>query len=217
MADSDALAALTRDLGELFGARLRGCVSHGTRDRAEKTPLPTLVLVDRLTVDDLRKCAERAHTWHKAGLATPLFITEGEFRRSLDAFPFEFGAILDDYTVVAGHDPFQGIAVEPSDLRRACEVQARSHLLHLREAFIETRGRGDAVSALIVRSAAPLAGLLHNIGRLNGGLPADASLARVAQLRSGGTLSASDALLFFPDYLHALEQLVGVVDQWTHA
>ena len=67
--------------------------------------------------------------------ATPLLLAAHEFGRSLDAFPFEFGAILADHVVVSGSDPFDGPPRRPADLRRACEVQARSHLLHLREGF----------------------------------------------------------------------------------
>ena len=57
--------------------------------------------------------------WHDAGLATPLLIAADEFARSLDAFPFEFGAILWDHVVVAGSNPFDGLSVKPADLRRA--------------------------------------------------------------------------------------------------
>ena len=64
-------------------------------------------------------------------------------RESLDAFPLEFGAILADHAVVSGASPFDGLTVDAADLRRACEVQARSHLLHLREGYIE---RADAAT-----------------------------------------------------------------------
>src|SRR5205823_6279857 len=84
----------------------------------------------------------------------------------LDVFPLEFGAIIADHAVVAGKNPFAGLRVEPDDLRRACEIQARGHLLHLREGFIETRGRADALADLIVRSAPSFAALLTSIARL---------------------------------------------------
>ena len=47
-------------------------------------------------------------------------------------------------------------------------MQARSHLLHLREGYLETRGRSDALADLIVRSAPPLAALLKSVARLEG-------------------------------------------------
>ena len=120
----------------------------------------TLAIVDTLSAGDLRACAGRMAAWHEAGLAAPLLVAAHEFARSLDAFPFEFGAILADHAVVSGASPFDGLSVDPADLRRACEVQARSHLLHLREGYLETRGRADALAVLIVRSAPACAALI---------------------------------------------------------
>jgi hypothetical protein len=214
MSDTDVLAALVQDLTTIFKTRLRAVASYGASVRTDTEPITTLALVDHLTGDDLRRCASRAQAWHNTGIATPLLLGEREFARSLDAFPFEFGAILDDYAVVAGSDPFTGLRVAAADLRRACEVQARSHLLHLREGFIETRGRDDAIASLIVRSAAPLAALLRNLARLPGVSPADSVLARVVQLEHGAILPASEAAPLFPDYLRALEQLVNTIDTW---
>src|SRR5437867_1783595 len=179
---SDAVTALDRNLREMFGDRLRSVVAYGLTDRAPHSPQPSLVIVDALTPNDLRACAAHVATWHESGLATPLILEESEFARSLDAFPFEFGAILADHAVVSGANPFDGLAVDPSDVRRACEVQARSHLLHLREGYIETQGRSDAVADLIARSVAPLSALLKSVARMNGGGPVDSVLAEVVAL-----------------------------------
>src|SRR5207237_10564153 len=123
---SDAVTAIERDLRDMFGERLRSVVAYGLADRSPGTPQPTLVIVDALTPNDLRACAARVAAWHDSGLATPLILEESEFARSLDAFPFEFGAILADHAVVSGANPFEGLQVDRSDVRRACEVQARS-------------------------------------------------------------------------------------------
>src|SRR4029079_18407022 len=88
--------------------------------------------------------------------------------RSLDAFPLEFGAIIADHEVVSGAWPFEHARVAAADIRRACEVQARSHLLHLREEFLESGGNSHALAMLIVQSAAPLAALLTSVARLEG-------------------------------------------------
>ena len=68
------------------------------------------------------------------------FIVEGELRRALDAFPLELSEIIATRRVVAGHDLFADIVVPKQELRRACEVQARGHVLHLREGYIEAAG-----------------------------------------------------------------------------
>src|SRR5262245_21871735 len=168
MATPDSVLALERDLRAIFTDRLQSLVSYRPANDAAAPLLPTLATLRHLTVDDLRACASQVDRWHDAGLATPLLLTGGEFARALDAFPLEFGAIIADYTVIAGDDPFSGLSIEAADARRACEVQARSHLLHLREGYIETRGRGDVLAELITDSVAPLSGLVKSVARLLG-------------------------------------------------
>lgn len=178
-------------------------------------PVATLVVVDTVTTADLRYCSERVPVWRKRGLATPLILEADEFGRSLDAFPFEFGAILADHEVVSGPNPFAGLSIAPADLRRACEVQARSHLLHLREGFLETEGRNDRLADLVSHSAAPLAALLKNVGRMAQAPAAAAVLARVAELAPNGTISSDEARRLFADYLAAMDALVDALDRWS--
>jgi hypothetical protein len=227
---SDATRALDRDLRELFGARLRSVVAYGSEDAGRQRSESALAIVDSLTADDLLACASHALDWQDSGLATPLLVAAHEFGRSLDAFPFEFGTILANYTVVSGADPFAGLRVEPADFRRACEVQARSHLLHLREGYIETGNRGDAVAELIRRSAAPLAALMQSVTRLQGANHKSAeaagrhlegtlalkpgSLTDVVKLSASTNVSADEARRMFPPYLHAVEALTSYIDRW---
>src|SRR6187455_1499781 len=123
----DAVRDLDRDLRQLFGARLKSVVAYGPLGGAN-APASTMAIVDTLTTDDLHACASRMPFWGDAGLATPILVAEHEFGRSLDAFPFEFGSIMANHVLVSGPDPFAGLQVDPDDLRRACEMQARSHL-----------------------------------------------------------------------------------------
>ena len=159
------------------------------------------------------------------------FVAAHEFERSLDAFPLEFGAILADHVVVSGDSPFNGLNVDPADIRRACEVQARSHLLHLREGYLETRGRGDALAVLIARSAAPFAALLKSVARLQGLSTHDAAaaarhaeraldlpggiVADVVKLANVSEISSAEATRLFPSYLDAVERLSKYVDGWS--
>jgi hypothetical protein len=246
METSEAVQTLERELRLIFGSRLRALVMYGLHrhasvaghdDHASHThdapPTHTLAVVDMLTGDDLRGCAAQVSAWHDAGLATPLILAAHEFECSLDAFPFEFGAILADHVVVSGDNPFAGLAVDVADWRRACEVQARSHLLHLREGYIETRARTDALAVLIVRSAPPLASLVQAITRLEGHASADVAAAarqaertlglqgtvisEIVRLAGAKEMSSADAERLFPPYLDAVERLVKYVDGWTAA
>jgi hypothetical protein len=242
----DAVAALDRDLRGIFGNRLQSLVMYGLRAQAgsdgahsshgasaahqsHPTLTHTLAVVDTLSLEDLRACTARVAAWHDGGLATPLVLASQEFGRSLDAFPFEFGAILADHVLVSGN-PFDGLKVERADLRRACEVQARGHWLHLREGYLETRGRGDALSVLIVESAPAFATLLTTVARLDG-VPADdvaaaarhverrlelssAAASAIVALVGVNEISSADAERLFPGYLETVERLVAYIDRW---
>src|SRR4051812_17901955 len=227
----DAVQTLERELREVFGSRLQSLVIYGQRSSGhagdgsaaqdthgaqQPAPTRTLIVADSLTADDLRACAGRIDAWHGAGLATPLFFAAHEFGRSLDAFPLEFGAILADHHVVAGANPFASLAVDPADLRRACEVQARSHLLHLREGFLETRGRADSLALLIVQSAPAFAALVTSIARLEGHATDDpgsaarhvervlgtgnSAVGEVVQLRNAHDIASAEAERLFAPY-----------------
>jgi hypothetical protein len=211
----EAVQTVDRELRDIFGARLHSLVAYATADAPGAAPATTLAVVDNLTADDLRACAERVASWHEAGAATPLLLEAREFDRSLDAFPFEFGAILADHVLVSGRDPFAGLRVDAADLRRACEIQARSHLLHLREGFMETQGRGDMLVDLILRSAPALAALMKTVAQLPGATIDDSVLTRVAELSAATPLSPADARQLFPAYLEAVERLTRYIDQWS--
>jgi hypothetical protein len=245
MSIPDSVRALERDLREIFGARLQSLVAYGVRASAaphggdhahsgghhlQRALTHTLAIAETLTADDLRACAGRLKKWDAAALATPLLLAAHEFERSLDAFPLEFGAIVADHVVVSGKNPFEGLRVEPADVRRACEVQARSHLLHLREGYLETRENADALAVLVVESAAPFAALLASIARLQGAAAGDAAasgrhverlldvpggvISDVVKLADVTEISAMEATRIFPAYLDAVETLVTFVDGW---
>ena len=97
----DAVHALDRDLRSIFGDRLRSLVAYAGIAGDERAA--TLAVVDGLSADDLRACVGRVAAWDEAGLGTPLFVAAHEFERSLDAFPFEFGAILADLMAARQH------------------------------------------------------------------------------------------------------------------
>jgi hypothetical protein len=157
-------------------------------------------------------------------------VPDEEFRRSLDAFPLEYGEIIRAHARILGDDPFAGVSIARDDLRRACETQIKSHLLHLREGFIEAGGRPTAVAGLVTASAPAFASLLRNVACLNGVSTADrmdatregARAARVPDgivsellaLEQPATIPTGDPARLFPEYLAAVEHLARVIDTW---
>jgi hypothetical protein len=228
-----AVDRLCTDLSAIFSTRLVSLVVYGGHPggtAARGVPIHTLALVDGLSFPDLDACGRVSSRWMADGLAVPLIINRAEFARSLDVFPFEFGAIIDTHTVVHGPDPFEGLSVSNADLRRACEVDLRGHLLHLREAYIERHGELEAVADLVESSAPALRTLVANVVRLEGRRsPAEASLSTYLARALGpaheraltavlsmtrSSVGASDAARLFPDYLAAVEALAVYVDAW---
>jgi hypothetical protein len=239
----EAVDRLQADLRAILDTRLRALVVYeahgvlgdtsgpGDGDLQHDDHIHTLAVVDSLDFSDLARIAPLAADWTKRGLAVPLVLAPGELRRSLDAFPLEFSQIIARHVVVAGEDPFTDLAVAEADLRRACEAQARSHLLHLREGFLQSAGNPKALAKLVSASVVPLRALLINIARLHGvharspealaqfvderlHLAGD-GLRPLLSSKSPEQVKALDVGAFFPAYLQAVERLTTLVDEWT--
>jgi len=227
-----ALEGLAAELGRVFGARLRSVAAYGLETpAAHPRLLHSLALVDRLAFDDLVRCLPLAAGWRKRSLAVPLILELEEFLRTLDVFPLEYGDIIAHHVIIAGTNPFLSTRVAQADTRRACELSAKSHLIHLREAFMETSGHPDAVSALIAASAPAFVALLRNIARLEEkgasdlpetaerqiGIPAE--VVREVISAGAGTRSAiAEPTALLSQYIAASERVWEYVDTWrAHA
>jgi hypothetical protein len=181
---SPAADRIVNALHAIFGQRLRSVVAYGPQvenggaDVAE--PLSCLALVANLTIADLEASAARAHEWTRHQIATPLLLPEDEFRRSLDAFPLEYGKFFARIRCCSARILSTAFRSSARDLRRACETQIKSHLVHLREAYIEAAGTPRAVADIVTASAPAFGALLRNIARLNGSVEKDRA-ARTAK------------------------------------
>ncbi len=223
-----ALDALAVDLRRIVGERLLSVVAYGLKI---PTPAPrvihSLVLLERLAFADLAACAPLATAWRRRGLAVPLLLERDEFFRTLDVFPLEYGDIIASHIVIAGADPFGGTRVSPNDVRRACELAAKSHLIHLREGFLETGGSSQAVTELIAASAPAFRALLDNIARLADDDEEDvaetaerqigvsASVVREVLSAGAGTRSGiAEPTALLAQYIAAAERVWEYVDTW---
>jgi bifunctional DNA-binding transcriptional regulator/antitoxin component of YhaV-PrlF toxin-antitoxin module len=223
-----ALGGLGADLRRVFGARLLSLAAYGLDAPAPASRLIyTLALVDRLSFEDLVRCAPLAADWRRRSLAVPLILERDEFLRTLDVFPLEYGDIIASHVVVAGSDPFATARVIPADVRRACELSAKSHLIHLREAFMESGADPQAVGRLIAASAPAFSTLLRNIARLADdddsdlaataerqiGIPA--SVVREVMGAGAGTQSTiAEPTVLLSRYIAAAERVWEYVDTW---
>jgi hypothetical protein len=230
-----ALDSLVAELSHVFGVRLRTVVRYGHPERNDASEqLHTLALVEQLTTEDLRQLVPSARDWPKRGLAVPLILTHHEFSRTLDVFPLEYGDIIRSHVVIAGSDPFAGVEVSDADRRRACELTAKSHLIHLREGYLESEGEPSRIARLIANSVPAFRTVLSNIVRLeradSGGtapgheddLAADAEriigvpATLVEEILSSGhgVSTISEPSLLLSRYIEASERIWRFVDGW---
>jgi len=226
-----AALGLVNDLQSVFGDRLRSVVAYGPHIEGHAAaPLSCLALVSSLGLSDLEGCARHSARWHRNRIATPLVLTDIELRTSLDAFPLEYGEIIRAHERVFGSDPFVGVAIAPADLRRACETQIKSHLVHLREGFIEAGGDPSNIATLVAESSRGFTALLRHVAWLSGASARDRAGATQEGARAAGIASSvvadmlaleqqpamrtNDPARLFPDYVAAVEQLARAVDAW---
>jgi hypothetical protein len=221
------MSVVLEDLQRIFGDRLEALVAYGLDHR----PVPSLAIVDRLTPDDLAGCAARVRSWQAAGAATPLLLSRHDFIRSADVFPIEYAEMHDTALVLHGANPFALIGgINAGDVRRACEAHVRSHLLHLREDYLECGGSPAEVGAIVRESVPAFAVILRRLARLFGEtattsaeltafaadrLGADARvIGDVLALGDPHQAGTVDAFRTFPAYVDALERLSRLVDEW---
>ena len=216
-----AFERMAGDARRVFGPRFTAVIAYGHQTGA--------IFAESIHGDDLEALGPLVTAWERDGLSTPLVMTPDEFRRSLDAFPLEYQAILDRHLVIDGTPPFEGAEVRADDLRRACETQARSYLIHVRQGWLEADGHHDQLAGLLARSAQPFRALLANVARLEGveaGSAHDLSTFAERVLGVPATLvrltldlelhpeHAETLVRRMPEYLAAAEQLWRFVDGW---
>lgn len=217
-----AFDRLAQDVVRVFGPRFVALVASGPRS--------SVAFTSDILPGDLEALGALCETWRHDGLDTPLLLTPHEFRRSLDAFPLEYQAIVDRHIVIAGEPPFVDLVFDAQQVRRACEVQAKSHLIHLRQGWVEAAGHDAELIALIRRSAGPLRALLINVARLGPAAAHDADLAALGAQMAGldGSLvheilavettpdSARQLVRRLPEYVAVTERLWAFVDGWAN-
>lgn len=228
-----ALEALAVDLQRIFGNRLHSVSAYGVPADGD-AEIRSIALVESMDFEDLAACVPLSAAWAKRGLAVPLLLERDEFRRTLDVFPLEYGEIIASHVVVRGDDPFVGLSVPEADRRRGCELQAKSHLIHLREGFLETGGDPRRVARLIGASAEGFRRLLANIVSLvapsadaaGGHLPEAAEehigvpreLTREILAAAGtGPSTIAEPTAMLARYISAVERVWAFVDGWKRA
>lgn len=219
--------------GELVCAALYGSAARG--ERLEKhSDLNVFVVVERITMEHLRKEAPLVQSWRDAGHPPPLTLTRAEWVGSADIFPIEYADILAFHKVLKGALPLDGVTVSPDHLRLQLEHEAMSKLLRLRHAMMQVGRDAKGRLAVMEDASSTMLVLLRALLRLLGEEPPADSVAvcarvhercgldtspwaRVVRHRRGhDTLSPRDADAMVESYLGSAQALVTYLDRYIH-
>jgi hypothetical protein len=162
-----------RELHELLGGALVAVAltgeAAGPGYRPGRSPLELALVVDEVTADALRRLQPKLSGWARRRVVAPLLLDPRWLEGARDVFPIEFLELREHHVLLHGAlDPFAELPVSPQHLRLEVEKQLRGKLLHLWEAYLETRGARRRLRALLLATppgfAWILGGALHLAG-----------------------------------------------------
>ena len=169
----------------LFGSAARGTHVEGRSD------LNVLLIVKDAGVGRLHAATPVLAEWAKAGEPAPLVFAEAEWRASADVFPIEIEDMREAHRLLAGRDPFEGLATRRADLRRELEHELRGKVLRLRTEYAAAAADGKALGRLLVHSAGTFFVLFRATLRLVGGAPPAGHDALVRETAAAAGLDGS--------------------------
>jgi predicted nucleotidyltransferase len=206
----------------LYGSAARNDFVPGRSD------INLMLVVDELDPGVLRSLSRAFTGWRKSTREPPLILSRSEWARATDAFPIEITDMRLSYQVLRGADPFQGISVDQTDLRKALEREFRGKLLRLRQGYATYAPEPGALGSLGLESAATILVLLRGMLTLLG-KPVPAEPTELASAAAEAVGFETEHLLYvvrhrsdrewrcgapeFENYMDAVEQAARFLDQ----
>ena len=144
------------DYKGLFGDDLVSIILYGSaagRDyRPGKSDINFMIVLSEEGIERLDQAFKVVETWQKRKVPIPLFLTELYVESSLDVFPIEYLNFQRNHVPVYGKDILKDLSFDPQFVRLQCEREIKGKLLLLREAYMETGGKGKALRGVISQS-----------------------------------------------------------------
>jgi len=227
---------MVQNLKNAFGANLKSTILFGSAAAGDHmgagSDFNLLVIVDHLSLDDLKRVMPHNAKWTREGNPPPLFFTWERLKQSCDVFPIEILDIKDARRILAGEDLVAELEVSGENLRLQLEHELKGKLIQLREGFLRTNGKPRRIVSLLVESLSSFLVLARASLRLLGDstppqkLEAMRLLAErfgfdvepfemVAKIKEGALKGRHvDAEQLFSRYHESAERFVDSVDQY---
>ena len=144
------------DYKGLFGDDLVSIILYGSaagRDyRPGKSDINFMIVLSEEGIERIDQAFKVVEAWQKHKVAIPLFLTELYVESSLDVFPIEYLNFQRNHALVYGKDILKDLSFDRELVRLQCEREIKGKLLLLREAFMETGGKGKALRGVMAQS-----------------------------------------------------------------
>jgi hypothetical protein len=161
------------DVESTAGSGLRSIVLYGSGASGHHVPgrsdLNLLVVVEEASLALLSGLQKHAGRWMKNGIATPLLVDRNFVSTSTDSYPLEILGMMSAYRVLRGDDPFEGIRIEPADVRLQAERETKAKELLLRRGFLESCGKERPMRSVLAAAAPAIEAILRGGLFLAGG------------------------------------------------
>ena len=168
----DIFQDIITDYKDVFGDDLISIILYGSATgkdyRPGKSDINFMIVLSEEGIEHLDRAFGVVKKWRKRGVAIPLFLTEGYVNTSLDVFPIEYLNFQRDYVLVFGKNILKELTFNPEFVRLQCEREIKGKLLILREAFLETSGKGRALKEVIGQSVSAFIAIFEALLYLKG-------------------------------------------------
>jgi len=173
-------AEVSAALGEACVAVILYGSAAGVDWIAGRSDVNTAIVLQRASVAVLDRLAPVIARWRQRGFALPVVLDHEQVERARQLFPMELDDIQRQHRVLAGSDPFAGMATDDAALRRECAQEAFGKLLRLRAFYLEHAADAAALEGMMTESLKSFLIVIRHLLRLRGGevpLAYDATLA----------------------------------------
>jgi hypothetical protein len=128
----------------------------------EHSDLNVLGLLGRLDGGELSKLRPVGFWWWRKGHPAPLVFTLEELRRSADIFAIELLDMKQRHRLLFGRDFLASFDVPMKLHRLQVERELRTSVIRLRQLSLQSRGRRDELTELMIASASTFAALFRH-------------------------------------------------------
>jgi hypothetical protein len=225
---------LVEELRQACPAGLKSVVLYGSAaagDHAGKrSDFNILVVTEELGIGTLDALSTTAAKWARAGNPAPLLFTEERLAQATDVFPIELLDIRECHKILHGENLVKGLEIGTGNLRLQIEHELRGKLIRLRQSYLLTGGKPQAVADLMVESLSTFLVLFRAalrlfedavpqkkfeaLEKLAAHIGFDAAVFKAVQRLKDGTNKPKDVAVgeLFGTYLKTIECVIDAVD-----